>query len=189
MVSVSLFVIIMPYSIKESHVVVLFWGMIIRRAEEKDIPPITKLGEGLTSLHLEFDPDYYVYDREGFSTSFSQWLASQIPLSSSLLLVAEENDQPAGRQGNIVGFMSGFIKYLFPWYSIKRVGHISFTFIDKNFRGQGIGSKLLEEAISWFKSQNLSYVELYANEKNFPGLTFWKSHGFADFQKFLRKKI
>ncbi|MBI2611224.1 GNAT family N-acetyltransferase [Candidatus Gottesmanbacteria bacterium] len=156
--------------------------MIIRRAEEKDIPMITKLGEGLTSLHLEFDPDYYVYDREGFSASFSQWLRTQIPLLTSLLLVAEEN-------GNIVGFMSGFIKYLFPWYSIKRVGHISFTFIDGNFRGRGIGSKLLAEAIAWFKSQNLSYVELYANEKNSPGLSFWKSHGFDDFQKFLRKRI
>lgn len=156
--------------------------MIVRRAEERDIPAITELGKNLTSLHIEFDPEYYLFDTVGFSSSFSAWLKTQVPISTSLLLVSEEN-------GIIVGFMSGFIKFLFPWYKIKKVGHISFTFIDEKYRGKGIGTQLLQEAVLWFKSQDLPYVELYANEKNSPGLSFWKSHGFEDFQKFLRKNI
>lgn len=156
--------------------------MIIRRATEDDMSSITELGRGLTSLHLEFDPEYYVFDAQNFSSSFSEWLKGQLLVASSLLLVAVED-------GKIVGFMSGFVKYLFPWYTIKKVGHISFTFIAEDFRGKGIGTKLLNEAIKWFGEQNLQYIELYASEKNFPGLAFWKSHGFDDFQKFLRKKI
>ena len=148
----------------------------------EDIPAITNLGESLTALHKGFDPEYYTFDEEGFSASFSDWLNSQIPLPSSLFLVSIEN-------GKVIGFLSGFIKYLFPWYKIKKVGHISFTMIDENFRGRGIGRSLFFEAAGWFKQQDLNYIELYANEKNSMGLEFWKSCGFSDFQKFLRKKI
>ncbi|MBI4067071.1 GNAT family N-acetyltransferase, partial [Candidatus Gottesmanbacteria bacterium] len=89
----------------------------------------------------------------------------------------------------VVGFLSGFIKYLFPWFNIKRVGHISFMFIDENYRLKGVGKMLVAEVKKWFKEQGLLYIELYVNESNSNGLAFWKKVGFDNFQKFLRMKI
>lgn len=156
--------------------------MEITKADFSDIPLLVTFGTRLNQLHFGFDPSYYTFDEERFPSQFGEWLKNQLNTPSSLLLVAKENN-------TIMGFLSGFVKYLFPWFNIQKVGHISFMFIDEKYRRKGVGKKLHEEANKWFKDQGLSYVELYVNENNRNGLTFWQSVGFADFQKFLRMKI
>ncbi len=156
--------------------------MKIIKATTEDIPLLANFGKKLTKLHFDFDPDYYTFDESGFGPAFSDWLRNQIGIQSSIILVAKENNQ-------VIGFLSGFVKYLFPWYVIKRVGHISFMFIDENYRRKGVGKELLREAKKWFKVQGLTYMELYVNENNQKGVSFWKSRGFSDFQKFLRMRI
>lgn len=156
--------------------------MQITKATKDDIPLITAFGKRLIQLHRDFDPSYYTYDEVGFTPDFSTWLDNQIITPSSIVLVAKED-------GQVVGFLSGFIKFLFPWFTIKKVGHISFMFIDEAYRRKGVGNQLLQFMKLWFKEQGLSFVELYVNEKNANGLSFWKSMGFGDFQKFLRMRI
>lgn len=156
--------------------------MQITKATSQDIPLITSFGKKLIRLHSEIDREYYTFDEAGFDRSFSEWLNNQIFTPSSLTLVAKDDKR-------IIGFLSGFVKYLFPWFNIKKVGHISFMFIDENYRRKGVGKQLINEAKAWFKNQGLSYIELYVNEGNSNGLSFWKSVGFLDFQKFLRMRV
>lgn len=156
--------------------------MQITKATIEDIPLITTFGQSLIKMHYDFDPEYYMFDEDGFSPAFTDWLKGQITIPSSIIWVAKEND-------SVIGFISGFVKYLFPWFRIKKVGHISFMFIDEGSRRKGVGKQLLSYANQWFKDQGLSYVELYVNERNSNGLSFWKSMGFSDFQKFLRMRI
>lgn len=156
--------------------------MVINSAIPSDIPLLAQFGSDLTQLHFEFDPEYYTFDQQGFPESFADWLKGQINLPTALILVAKED-------GKVIGFLSGFVKYLFPWFNIKRVGHISFMFIDEEYRRKGVGKNLLAAAKEWFSDQGLKYVELYVNERNDRGISFWKSMGFEDFQKFLRMKL
>lgn len=157
--------------------------MHVRPAELKDIPQLVNLGKQLFDLHLEFDSAYYQIE-DNFSEHFDEWIKNQIANPSSLLLIAEnETDQ------SIAGFISGFMKSLYPWFKTKTVGHISYLIIDPKFRKLGVGKMLMTAAENWFKQKNITYIEVYVEEKNSIGQYVWFSYGFVSFKKFLQKKI
>ena len=155
--------------------------MNIRLARHADIPQIITLGKQLLDLHFEFDQKYYDLEAS-FDRDFYNWAAEQIGFPGKFILVAEEN-------GIITGFISGFIKYLFPWFKTKQVGHISYLVIDKSKRSKGAGKLLETEAVNWFKTKNLNYIEVYVDEVNQFGKIAWNSYGYQPFKKFLRKSI
>lgn len=157
--------------------------MQIRYAAIQDLPQIVKLGRSLLELHQEFDNDYYQLENN-FDGLFGKWVEEQIINPNNLIIVAEDEQSVS-----IVGFISGFLKALYPWFITKSVGHISYLMVDPKYQKQGIGQKLEQEAISWFKAKNIKYIELYVEEINFIGLNAWSKYGFLPFKKFLKKKI
>lgn len=155
--------------------------MLIRQACLSDTPQITSLGRELLNLHFGFDSVYYQLE-ENFADSFSNWVKNQIDTSHYFLLVAEENNK-------IIGFISGFLKSLYPWFHTKAVGHISYLIVKPESRQKGIARLLEEAARQWFKEKNVSYVEVYVDEQNSVAQKTWHSLGFSPFKKFLRKTI
>ena len=158
--------------------------MIIRPAQLTDLQSITDLTVQLFQKHQEIDPEYYQYVSD-YTLKIYSWAEQQLASSSQFLIVAE-ND---GSVKKIVGFISGYIKYLFPWFKFSSVGHISFLVIDPEYQKKGIGKELAEGAKKWFSSRDLNYIEVFTNEKNEAGLSAWKAYGYSPFNKFLRKKI
>ena len=158
--------------------------MHIRPAKIEDLPSLIQLGKHLLELHSEFDYDYYQLT-ENFDELFGSWIKNQLNQPNQFILVAQTQDIPV----KIIGFISGFLKSLYPWFRTKTVGHISYLVVDKESRQKGIGKLLEEEARNWFKSKNISYIEVYVDEKNSPGSLAWSEYGFLPFKKFLRKKI
>ena len=157
--------------------------MHIRAAQIEDLQQIVLLGRSLLDLHKEYDYEYYQLE-ENFDQLFGFWVRDQLNNLSQFIIVAQN---PADNK--IVGFISGFTKYLFPWFRTKTVGHISYMIIDPNFRLKGIGRLLENAAKDWFKNKNISYMELYVEEKNPTGQTAWTSNGYLPFKRFLKKKI
>lgn len=157
--------------------------MRIRPANLDDVTQLVKLGKDLLNLHTEFDINYYQLE-ENFDESFGAWVKNQINSNYQFLIVAQNETD-----GQIAGFISGFIKSLFPWFKTKSVGHISYMIINPKFQRQGIGKLLENTAKEWFKSKNISYLELYVEEKNEIGKIAWNKYGFLPFKKFLQKKI
>ncbi len=157
--------------------------MHIRAAELTDIPSVMRLGRHLLDLHTEFDFDYYQLENN-FDELFSTWIRQQVNQSQQFILVAYDEQSP-----NIIGFISGFIKSLYPWFKTKSVGHISYLVVDPQFRQKGVGKLLEQEAINWFKNKNITYIEVYVDEKNNIGTKVWNSYEFIPFKKFLRKRI
>ncbi len=119
--------------------------MHIRPAIEYDIPSLIKLGRNLLDLHATWDNEYYTLE-EDFDISFGKWLKEQIIYPNQFIHVAIDEDKV------IMGFISGFIKALFPWFKTKNVGHISYLVVDPIHRQKGIGRQLEAEAMKWFKS-------------------------------------
>ena len=153
----------------------------IRSAELKDIKDIIEIFTYLIKIHLEFDRQYYRTGKN-FNSSVENWIKAQIEVPSHFLFVSVQNN-------GISGFVSGYIKYLFPWYRITTVGHISFLVVKDEFQKKGTGKALMAEAEGWFKNKDLEYIEVFANEKNSAGVSAWKSYGFSVLNLFLRKKI
>lgn len=157
--------------------------MHIRNANIDDLSQLVTLGRDLLTFHTEYDLDYYQLE-DNFDELFGTWVKDQLNHQYQFILVAQD---PADNR--IVGFVSGFIKSLFTWFKTKSVGHISYMIIDRDFRQKGIGKLLEAGAADWFKNKNISYIELYVEEKNTTGQIAWDKYGFLPFKKFLRKKI
>lgn len=167
--------------------------MHIRPAKVEDIPAITSLGKMLLDLHGEFDSEYYMLE-QNFDELFGNWIKEQLSYSNQFVLVAVNGeaapDIPNTPMNNqVIGFISGFMKSLFPWLQTKTVGHIAYLSVDPKYQRKGIGRMLEKEALNWFKNKNISYIEVYTDEKNVIGCAVWDSYEFQPFKKFLRKKI
>lgn len=155
--------------------------MLIRTAQEKDIPYIVQLQRQLLDAHREFDGPYYELE-DNFDELFAIWVKEQLNSPMKVILVAEENNEA-------VGFISGYIKTLYPWFRIKSVGHIAFLSVHPDHRRKKIGQELEEKIIDWFKSQNVSFIEVFVDELNLIGCLVWNSYSYRNFKKFLRKII
>ena len=155
--------------------------MHIRPAEHQDIPNIICLGKDLLTLHHEFDNSYYALE-DNFDQSFGEWVRQQLLYPANVLIVAQEDKE-------IIGFISGYIKSLYPWFRVKNVGHIAFMVIAPAYRRKGVGKQLEQALSNWFRAKNIRYVEVYVEEKNTVAQSAWSNYGFQYFKKFLRKTI
>ena len=51
-----------------------------------------------------------------------------------------------------------------------------------DFRNQGIGSKLVAEAVYWAQCQGLKRLQLLADKNNLPALDFYQKQGWESTQ-------
>ena len=91
----------------------------------------------------------------------------------SILIVAVEN-------GEITGFLHGFLKLLPIYLNGGLSGNIGYTFVKPSCRGIGIGKKMVRSAKEWFKKKKCSSVEVQALSKNKEAVKFWRKMGFYD---------
>jgi len=155
--------------------------MHTRLATIDDIPQLVSLGKSLLELHGTWDPPYYQLTQD-FDSQFGQFIQQHISHPYQFVIVMEKDTQ-------IVGFVSGFVKSLYPWFTVKSVGHITYLITLPDMRQLGIGEILEEKALQWFKEKNIQYVEVYTDEKNIIGGIVWDKLGYVPFKKFLRKTI
>ena len=156
----------------------------ITPADHNDIEQIVLLTKQLLISHLDYDGEYFQLD-VNHRQAITDWVKYHLGAANQFILVA----RPDAGQPEICGFISGYIKPLFPWFKIKQVGHISFLAVDEIRRKQGVGRQLELNACQWFKNRGITYLELYTNEKNYPGISAWQSYGYKPFNRFLCKKI
>jgi len=64
-----------------------------------------------------------------------------------------------------------------PWNLASKYAFISSMYTEPEFRRQGIGGKLLEEALTYSRSKGISYATLHASES---GKSLYQSFGFSD---------
>lgn len=60
-----------------------------------------------------------------------------------------------------------------------RRGFIHHTTVKQEYRGQGIGKKLVDSALATLEAEDIHKVALVAFEKNVSGNIFWEKVGFT----------
>jgi len=95
----------------------------------------------------------------------------------------------AEKKNRLVGFISGKIDKYPPIFKENRFGYIWVVYIEKEFRGEGIGKKLIKEFIKWLKRKNIHTVENIIAHSNIISKKIFNSLGFIELEKRYRLKI
>ena len=81
--------------------------------------------------------------------------------------------------GRIVGYASLAIRPQPRFYKIKRVGAISALMVAPEFRRQGIGGKLLEEARGYFSLHDIKYFTFFTSVANEGAIKLYERLGMT----------
>ncbi len=136
----------------------------IERIKKEDIPKLVDL-----YLRAYKGLEEYAYTHPKDVESYMKWLLNRDPEG---FLVAKVD-------GKIVGFVAGDAN----WFSRrekKKVGAIHEIVVDPEYQGMGIGTRLMEEILKYFKSKGLDTAELWVGDENYRAINFYKKFGFQE---------
>ncbi|MDD5035583.1 MAG: GNAT family N-acetyltransferase [Methylococcaceae bacterium] len=128
---------------------------IIRFAQEADIAEMTALLRELFSIEADFRFDE-LKQRRG--------LACLLDSSTGKIWVAEE-------KGCVVGLCT--LQVLISTAEGGPVGLVEDVVVAKDWRGRGLGRRLLEAAETWARTHGLTRLQLLADGGNRPALDFY----------------
>ena len=77
----------------------------------------------------------------------------------------------------------GTLKGIICFYAndnVNCIGFISIIWVKKNYRDEGIGTKLLEYCMAIMKEKGMKYVELEVLAGNIKAISFYKKNGFVE---------
>jgi len=147
-----------------------------------DRPWIAREGtaEDLTALGELWRTLYQHQRRDGMSVEvpadgFERWAESMAPALGRFtsLHVAVE-------QGRVIGFVAGRVRTLPPYFGGGLTGFISEVFVSEAYRGQGVASKLVGEAVGWFRDSGIARVELQVIAGNDAARRLYARLGWRD---------
>ena len=146
--------------------------MNIRIASISDKPRIAELFKEMVEFHSQNDPIFTL--KASGHEYYAVWFIEQIKNDSALPLIAESD-------GMIVGFSLSFLrKYPATWLS-ENYGEINDISVTKEHRRKGIGTKLVNKTIEWFKSRGIKRSEVKIATTNEVSLNFWRKIGMASY--------
>ena len=156
---------------------------LIRMAEsEQDARLIGELWSQLVDYHLELDSNMPVAAEDG-AYRYAQRISHSMHDASSRVLVADSH-------GEIIGYVLGSVIGLLPeMFVAERTGFLADIFIHPDWRGQGVGTALVEALEGWFRSRNVDYMEWYVASANMDGIAFWKARGGQEIMQRMRMHL
>ncbi len=149
-------------------------SLMNREIEDKDISNEywAKTDKSILKLTLPFD--------ESKSIPFIEMLRRKIKSKTSIILVASDNSK-------IVGFI--WVDIYKKYYSaVKKYAYIEGFFVDKDYRGSGIATKLYSNAKTFIKKKGINYIRLDISVKN-PAIKLYEKLGFKTYYYNLIKHI
>ena len=143
---------------------------IIRPARVEDIAAMSSLLGELFAIEKDFQVDA---NRQRLG------LALLMDCPGAYLLVAEVSKR-------VVGMVS--VQSLISTAQGGTVGLLEDLVVDAKYRGQGIGSALVESALHWADSQGMSRVQLLADKNNLAALKFYAARQWRQTQLICLRK-
>ena len=145
----------------------------IIKAEEEHIPAICDLWLEFMQ-YTEDNQPFFIVD-EGSKAGFEKdYLRPHMEPEKNLVLVAMDGDK-------MVGYLHGEVKDV-PHFILGQIGYVQHLFVTETYRRRGIGEQLYNEIIKWFHSRDIKVVHLDALVRNKVANSFWRKHGYRDFQ-------
>ncbi len=99
----------------------------------------------------------------------------QVPLDQEINKI-EESYFVADHNGEVVGYMHSYISS--GGFGMEKSAWISMIGVDPKYMGQGVGRRLAEQALIYYKAQNIRNVYASVSWDSTDILSFFKTLGF-----------
>lgn len=146
--------------------------MKIRNASNSDKRKIAELFKEMVEFHSQNDPIFTL--KASGHEIYAEWFIEQIESDSAYPLIAEAD-------GMIVGFSLSFIKKYPATWLYETYGEINDISVTRAYRRKGIGTKLVNKNIEWFKSKGIKRSEVRIATSNEVSSKFWRKIGMTSY--------
>lgn len=144
----------------------------IRHADLEDGESLLDLWHGFTAHLAEYDERYR--HRESANERWLSYFENQlVDAKYGTVIVAEVDDE-------LVGVLEARVTGGHPIFRLSDHGSINGYYIQDDYRDEGIGRQLIEEAVDWFQSRDrdLSFCRVDVLEGDETSATDYEALGF-----------
>jgi len=153
----------------------------IRLATSSDIEPLIYLNYEVQSLHIDIAPSVFCEVKED---ELSKWFEEQVEDDNTQLYIAENSRK-------ILGYL--ILKVINrpsnPFMLEQHFAYIDHMSVDSEYRGKGIGRKLISSAVDFAKDCEIGHIELDVWSKNINAKNAYKQIGFQPSREKLVCKV
>lgn len=146
-------------------------SVTVRRAEASDSAAIGRLGALLVAEHHDFDRARFVAPLPELAERYGSFLVSEIARPDMIVLVAE-------REGAVVGYAYAGVEGNDYMALRGPAGVLYDLVVDPDHRRQGVGSALLEAAMTELSRAGEPRVVLFTADKNHVAQAMFDGAGF-----------
>ena len=149
--------------------------IVIRPAEERDLPAMLRLWREMMDFHARWDARFRPGRAPDAEDAWTKYLRQEIWGSDKwCALVAEQN-------GDVVGQIMGVLRNPVPVFEPGTYGYVTDIVVDPQVRRRGVGKALFQSLEAWFLERGASHLELQVLEHNPASQAFWRAMGCTDF--------
>jgi len=143
----------------------------LRRAEERDVRVLGRLGAMLMRAHHAFDPQRFLPPGDDPESGYAWFLGTQLAEPECVIYVAEQ-------AGEIVGYVYAGIEGK-SWKELRDVaGFVHDVAVVEGARRHGIAALLVEAAAEWLLARGVARVMLWTAEPNVAAQRLFAKLGF-----------
>ena len=145
--------------------------LIVRRAAERDLETLGRLGAQLVRTHHGFDSARFMAPADSVEEGYAWFLGTQLDRPDAVVLVAE-------RSGRVLGYVFAGLEPR-SWMELRdEAGFIHDVVVDEDARRTGVATRLVEEAAAWLEQHGAPRVMLWTAEANAPAHRLFAKLGF-----------
>lgn len=152
--------------------------IVIRKARIEDLKAIQELNNKLFELEYnKFDPSLKVgwpFTEEG-EEYFKDMIENEI-----VFVAVVDN--------NVIGYLAGTVDTKNSCI-LKPISELDNFYVEENYRGQGIGTKLVKEFKNYCFDKGIEEMKVTASALNINAIEFYKKIGFKEFEITLKTII
>lgn len=146
--------------------------LTVRRARLEDIEAITPLWLDMMREHESRDPRFKLATSP--EAAYKGQFREMIENPDTAVFLAEE-------EGRAVGYLMALVLRNPPFFPNNSYGFVAEMAVAPDFRRTGIGRRLWDRALGWFRRKGVQNVQLNVSRANESGMRFWNSVGFREF--------
>jgi GNAT superfamily N-acetyltransferase len=146
--------------------------IVIREAEERDVPAILELWREFADFHAQTEPAFT--RKEGGSVYFALYLGERLSKDDSLVIVA-------ARDRDILAYGMAMVDRRAAEFGGWPYGRILQLAVTGRARRQGLGHRLYERLKEWLVLRGVSRIEVAAFTSNPISPRFWRNLGFRTY--------